>query len=511
MMDTLTGLGAGFLLRIATVLIEASPYLLFGFLLAGLAAEVVGVARLRSGLGGGRLNAAGKAWAVGIVLPVCALGALPLAEELRRAGVRRSALVGFILAAPMFHPASLAYGLSVLEPSSLMLLVVSGLAVACVAGCLVDRPAHRGPEPTRATAPASRGRLVAALAHAARSASGASVWRWIGLGLIGAGVVSALTSEGDWAESFFAGDPLAIPRALAVTGPSYLTAEAVIALGPEMRKFDQAFGVLVLLLTLGAGLSLGTLGFLARALGTRRAAIAISASVLVSAACAFAFNGLVSRAGTANPDNDHFATLGNPFRDHAGPPNLAFELGRMAHQTEPTRWLSLGLLGTLALAGVICRARGITCETIRGPLPEIAADALDDAAAPWRGLAVPGGLIALALAGVGLYVVFPSPSELLADIQVVKGDLYGEIPGPAPAPALYQLDRWERLAGQLRISATIRLTPPDQATLRHEASLRDGLRALRAEIAGGRRDAARTRFLALQPLMREVRAGYLDP
>jgi uncharacterized membrane protein YraQ (UPF0718 family) len=511
MMDTVMGIGAGLFLRTATVLIEAAPYLLLGFLLAGLAAEAVGVAGVRWCLGGGRVAAAGKAWAVGLALPVCALGVLPLAEELRRAGVRRSALISFILAAPMFHPASLAFGLSVLEPSSLLFLVMSSLAVACVTGCLVDRlsPAETGPE--RATTRAPRGRVTASLAHAARSATSGPSWRLIGLGLIGAGVVSALTSEGDWADSFFAGDPLAIPRALVGTAPSYLTAEGVIALGPEMRKFDQAFGVFVLFLTLGAGLTLGTFGFIARALGARRAVITLTALLLVSASCAFAFNGLVSRAGTINPDNDHFARLGNPFRDHAGPPNLAFELGRLADGTEPSRWVSLGLLAALVVAGAVCRARGITPESIRGPLPEIATSDQANATGAWRRLAVPLGMIALTLMGVGLYVVYPPPSELLADIQIVKGDLYGEIAGPTPAPALYQLDRWERLAGQLRVSSSIRLAPPDAATLDRERSLREQLKVLREEIAGGRREAARARFLKLQALMREVSAGYRGP
>ena len=69
-----------------------------------IAARRLGVHRLRSLLGGGRVIAAVKGIGLGFVTPFCTYSAIPVVIAMLDAGVRTSAWVGFLLAAPVFDP-----------------------------------------------------------------------------------------------------------------------------------------------------------------------------------------------------------------------------------------------------------------------------------------------------------------------------------------------------------------------------------------------------------------------
>ena len=51
-----------------------------------------------------------RGWAIGMVLPVCSLGVIPVARELRRGGVPGGTVLAFVLTAPLLNPISFLYG-----------------------------------------------------------------------------------------------------------------------------------------------------------------------------------------------------------------------------------------------------------------------------------------------------------------------------------------------------------------------------------------------------------------
>src|SRR5258707_8395993 len=106
----------GVLVRSGQVAVESSTTLLCGLLVAGVMRRMLGAQGTRRLFGGSGWKGLFRAWAVGMLLPVCSLGVLPIAREMRRAGVPSGTILAFVLAAPHINPLSLLYGLALSEP-----------------------------------------------------------------------------------------------------------------------------------------------------------------------------------------------------------------------------------------------------------------------------------------------------------------------------------------------------------------------------------------------------------
>ena len=91
-------------LRIASAMVAAAPFLVAGVFAAGILRGMVGAERTRSILGVGHWSGPFRAWGLGVLLPICSLGALPVARELRRAGIPSGTVLSFVLVAPVLNP-----------------------------------------------------------------------------------------------------------------------------------------------------------------------------------------------------------------------------------------------------------------------------------------------------------------------------------------------------------------------------------------------------------------------
>lgn len=82
------------------VLVSMAPYLLFGFLAAGILSELISKDFVRRHLGGRGLMQSVKAAVVGVPMPVCSCGVIPLAASLRDHGASRGATASFLASTP---------------------------------------------------------------------------------------------------------------------------------------------------------------------------------------------------------------------------------------------------------------------------------------------------------------------------------------------------------------------------------------------------------------------------
>ena len=121
----MTAIGLGLLLRFVQSVLEGAPTLLIGVLLAGVFRHMLRDTGIRRIFGSGTWRCLPQAWALGMLLPVCSLGVIPIAHEMRRAGVSTGAILAFALTAPLFNPLSLLYGLTLSTP-----LIVVAFATA---------------------------------------------------------------------------------------------------------------------------------------------------------------------------------------------------------------------------------------------------------------------------------------------------------------------------------------------------------------------------------------------
>ena len=106
----------GAALRFVQMLFQATPTIVVGLLVAGVFRRLLGHEGTRRVFGDNTWRSLPQAWAVGMLLPICSLGVIPILREMRRAGVSGGAILAFGLTAPLFNPISVLYGLTLAKP-----------------------------------------------------------------------------------------------------------------------------------------------------------------------------------------------------------------------------------------------------------------------------------------------------------------------------------------------------------------------------------------------------------
>src|SRR5260370_26057938 len=97
----------GVLVRSGQVAVESSTTLLCGLIVAGVMRRMLGAEGTRRLFGGAGWKGLLRAWGGGTLLPVGLLGGIPIARQMRRAGVPGGTILAFVFAAPPIHPPSL--------------------------------------------------------------------------------------------------------------------------------------------------------------------------------------------------------------------------------------------------------------------------------------------------------------------------------------------------------------------------------------------------------------------
>jgi HflK protein len=120
--------------EIAVVFYEGSFYILFGFVIAGLLAELVPDRLVARHLGNDSFRSVAIAALFGAPLPLCSCSVLPAAAGLRRQGASRSATVSFLISTPETGVDSIALTYGLLGPLMAVIRPLVAVTTAIVAG-----------------------------------------------------------------------------------------------------------------------------------------------------------------------------------------------------------------------------------------------------------------------------------------------------------------------------------------------------------------------------------------
>ena len=135
----------GGMLRFAQAFLHAIPTILVGLLVAGIFRRLLGHESMRRLFGTGTRRELPQAWVIGMLLPVCSLGVIPIAREMRRARISGGAILAFAMTAPLFNPLSMLYGLTLSEPFVILSFAFCTMVVVTAVGAIWNRcpPRHR--------------------------------------------------------------------------------------------------------------------------------------------------------------------------------------------------------------------------------------------------------------------------------------------------------------------------------------------------------------------------------
>jgi uncharacterized membrane protein YraQ (UPF0718 family) len=121
-----------------TTVTEMSPYLLFGFFMAGLLSVLVSQRMVERHLGGRGMVPVLKASLFGIPLPLCSCGVIPVSMSLHQHGASKGSTISFLLSTPQTGVDSILVTYSLLGPVFAIFRPLAALVTGLVGGGLID-------------------------------------------------------------------------------------------------------------------------------------------------------------------------------------------------------------------------------------------------------------------------------------------------------------------------------------------------------------------------------------
>ncbi|MDR2849647.1 MAG: SO_0444 family Cu/Zn efflux transporter [Verrucomicrobiota bacterium] len=265
--------GLAMLAAVWQVVLMMAPYLLFGFAVAGALSLVLTPAWVVRHLGRRGLWQVVKAALLGVPLPLCSCGVLPLAFSLRRDGASKGATVSFLASTPQTGEDSILLTYSLLGPVFAAARVAAAFASGVLAGVLANAMGggadEAGAGGEKKTCCCCCGKAEAE-EEAAEQAKEPPAWRRAlrhgfvtlprGMGprlLVGvliSGGVSALVPEGFFAERLSAGFA-SYALALAVGIPMYVCSAASVPIAATFIHLGVSPGAAMVFLIAGPGVN----------------------------------------------------------------------------------------------------------------------------------------------------------------------------------------------------------------------------------------------------------------
>jgi uncharacterized membrane protein YraQ (UPF0718 family) len=121
---------------------DMSPYLLFGFFVAGLLSVLISQQFVERHLGGRGVWPLLKASLFGVPLPLCSCGVIPVSMSLHKHGASKGSTIAFLLSTPQTGVDSIFVTLSLLGPVFAIFRPFAALVTGLVGGTLVDVFGH---------------------------------------------------------------------------------------------------------------------------------------------------------------------------------------------------------------------------------------------------------------------------------------------------------------------------------------------------------------------------------
>ncbi len=292
------------LLDFWNTLAEMSPYLLFGFLVAGVLSVFISQQLVERHLGGRGLWQVTKASLFGVPLPLCSCSVIPVAMSLRKHGASKGSAIAFLLSTPQTGVDSIFVTYSLLGPVFAVFRPVAAFLTGIVGGIFVNNLDRDGPAQTAASSKCQdrcchhdnkTGRLVRILKYAFVTLP-RDIGRPMLIGLVAAAFISALVPDGYFAEKLGTGI-LAMIVMMLLGIPVYVCATASVPIAAALIIKGVTPGAALVFLMTGPATNAASFISIWKVLG-RTTAVTYLATVAGSAiVCGLLLDYLAGGAG----------------------------------------------------------------------------------------------------------------------------------------------------------------------------------------------------------------------
>jgi uncharacterized membrane protein YraQ (UPF0718 family) len=283
---------------------DAAPYVIFGFLAAGLIKAIIPEEAVARHLGGRSTLAVIKASLFGIPLPLCSCGVIPAAIGLRKQGAGRGPSAAFLVSTPESGVDSIAITWALLDPVMTIVRPIAAFITGTLTGILINLLPEETTEletesescgchetccdsevPTKAPLTT---RMMAGL-HYAFGELLKDIGGWLLLGVLVAGLVATLIPDGFF-EMLFEYQAASLFLMLLIGIPLYMCASASTPIAAALVLKGLSPGAALVFLLAGPATNAATLTVVARFWGRQATVVYLS----VIASCSLLLGWLVN-------------------------------------------------------------------------------------------------------------------------------------------------------------------------------------------------------------------------
>lgn len=269
---------------------EMSPYLLLGFLLAGLMHAFIPGAIYSRYLSGHSIRSVIYAALFGIPLPLCSCGVIPTSMSLRKEGASKGATVSFLIATPETGVDSIIATYSLLGLPFAIIRPVAALCNAVLAGFLVNKMDNDGSDAAASNKvirfedeeeKKNFGQKIVEALRYGYIEMMEDIGKWLIIGLIIAGLITVFVPDTLF-ETFKDNTMMSMLLVLCIAIPMYICATGSIPIAVALMLKGLTPGAALVLLMAGPACNMASILVINKVLGKKTLAIYL-ASILVCA------------------------------------------------------------------------------------------------------------------------------------------------------------------------------------------------------------------------------------
>jgi uncharacterized membrane protein YraQ (UPF0718 family) len=272
-------------------LCEMAPYLLFGFLVAGFLSVLVTPETVERHLGGKGFWPVFKASLLGVPLPLCSCGVIPVAASLRKHGSSKGATAAFLISTPQTGVDSIAVTYGMLGPVFAVFRPVAAFISGIIGGWIIEAvdgkhatDDAREPCTDECCSPGRKRNIILRMLYHGFIVLPRDIARPLVIGLLIAGIIGVIVPAGFFTDKL--GSNFAQMLVMMAFGiPLYVCATASVPIAAAMILKGISPGAALVFLMTGPATNAATIATIWKTMGRRAAAIylaAVAGTALVS-------------------------------------------------------------------------------------------------------------------------------------------------------------------------------------------------------------------------------------
>ena len=413
---------AGSGLRLVEVVVYSSLWIVIGCFIAAIFRRMLGEEKVRQLFADGTRWGLVTGWLIGMLLPVCSLGVIPVVREMHRAGVNRGTIVAFGLTAPLFNPMSVLYGLTLSDPIAILSFSLCALLIVSFLGFIWDKwgkAEQRGQASEGLPAPGIK-RSIALFDTASREMIGPTLG-YVAFGILAAVLVAVLIPKG-YMQNQVDHDDLYAPILVAlIATPIYSSPLLAMSQIGGMFQHGNSIGAAFSLLILGAGTNFGLLLWFGVTYGAKRVFVFCLLLFVSTVGLAYAIDKPLYPKGVEPAGHTHaFDVYTHPFGQGQS------DVLNQAKLKAIDFWKTNEFGGTYLMGGLCVLGIGFALLRqnfdLENWMQQVKQGAGLDRDLPGWVLGMTS-VIGLVVASVtGCYMYYPAPEDLLADLVRTNAD-----------------------------------------------------------------------------------------